>query len=90
MFVFSIPAPYIACLTVYYRTGVYLCDNTASIAVASLAKEMKTLEKANKIDSSSNLSGSKVFVYHGAKDDFGNQIKVLYVRTKSNDSVYVF
>lgn len=59
-------------------TSANLCMySPITVVVATLAKEIRDLESANKIDSSSNLSGSKVFVYHGTKDTTvnpGNQI----------------
>lgn len=47
----------------------------STIVVSNLAKEMENLASSNKIASTSNLAGSKVFVLHGTKDGTVNQRK---------------
>ncbi|CAL8116696.1 unnamed protein product [Orchesella dallaii] len=50
-------------------TSANLCMySPGTVIVSNLAKEINDLSSANKIDNASNLSGKKVFVFHGTKD----------------------
>ncbi|ODN02872.1 Poly(3-hydroxyalkanoate) depolymerase C [Orchesella cincta] len=65
-------------------TSANLCMySPTTIVVANLAREINTLAGSNKIDAVSNLSGDKVFVFHGTKDTTvnptaGHKLEQLY------------
>jgi len=62
-------------------TSANLCMySPGTVIVANLAKEINDLANANKIDSVSNLSGSKVFVFHGTKDTTVNPSEIISLR----------